>query len=153
MRLGLKTFVIGTILLSSLSFCAKAETITDVVDQFKQATSLQRAQIVNDYFGTTVSGEGTINNVEEYNFFNEKKDIVYKYYRVTTNEQKTARGILYQVIFLSKDFGAVKDLDKGQSISRKGKIIRILDERLQISIWLYDGELTAEEKELFTQEQ
>ncbi|MCK9614917.1 MAG: hypothetical protein M0R48_05360 [Candidatus Omnitrophica bacterium] len=152
MKLALKSLFIGLVFLGSFSSFAGAQAIVDVVDQFKQATDLQRNQIANDFFGKPFSAEAIIANVEEYNLFSEKKDTVYKYYLVTTNEQKTLKGTPYQVVFLSKDFGSVKDLKKGQSINKNGKIIRILDERLQISLWLYDGDLSPEEKELFTQE-
>lgn len=151
MKLIYKIIFIGLIILGSNSFSSYAETVTDIVDQFKQATDLQRQEIISDFFGIPLSAEGTITNVEEYNLFDEKKDVVHAYYRITTDQQKTTKGNPYQIIFLTKEFGAVKDLQKGQCINRKGKIIRIIDQRLQISIWIYDGQLSPEDTELFKQ--
>ncbi|MFA6281771.1 MAG: hypothetical protein WCY05_04640 [Candidatus Omnitrophota bacterium] len=147
----LKSFFIGLILLGSLSTFSYAETINDLVDQFKQATDLKRQDIQAQYFGNEISASGIVANVEEYNFFNEKKDMVKKYYRIVTEEQKTPNNTPYQVLFLSNDLSSVKDFAKGQTITKSAKIIRITDERLNVSIWLYDGEISAQEKELFTQ--
>jgi hypothetical protein len=147
----LKIIFIGLILLGGFSFSGGAESINELVDQFKQTTDVKRPQIMNDFFGRTLQADATVVNVEEYNFFNEKKDEVYKYYRIITEEQKTPNGTPYQVIFLSKDLNNIKDFKKGQSITKEGKIINIIDERLDISVWLYDGEISAQEKEIFTQ--
>lgn len=147
----LKSFFIGLIILGGLSSLSYAQTITDVVDQFKQATDLKRQDIQNQYFGNEISASGIVANVEEYNFFNEKKDMVKKYYRIITEEQKTSNDTPYQVLFLSNDLTSVKDIAKGQSITKNAKVVRITDERLNISVWLYDGEISNQEKELFAQ--
>jgi len=115
----------------------------------KQATDLQREQIKKDNFGKELTANGIVTNVEEYNFFNEKKDLAGKYFRVTTAEQKSTGNTAYQVNFLYKDLPAVKDINKGEKKEQPGKIIKIIDDRLQISLWLYIGELSAGEKELF----
>ncbi len=133
----------------SLPCYPQAGEITNIVDQFKQATDLQREQIKKDNFGKELTGSGIVANAEEYNFFNEKKGLTGKYFRITTVEQKSINNTPYQVNFLFKDLNAVKDINKGQKIEQTGKIIKIIDERLQISLWLYIGELAAEEKELF----
>lgn len=147
----LKSLFIGLIILGSLCSLSYADTVAELADQYKQATDLKRIEIQNEYFAKTMSVSGIVANVEEYNYFNEKKDLVKKYYRVTTDEQKTANNTPYQVIFLSPDVNSVKDYKKGQPIEKSGKIIKILDERLQISIWIYDGEITAQEKEMLAQ--
>ena len=48
-----------------------------------------------------------------------------------------------------KDKEKLKDISKGETISKDGTIINIVDERLQISVWLYEDELTAKDRELF----
>jgi len=53
------------------------------------------------------------------------------------------------VILLFKDKESVKDIDKGQSIQKDGKIIKIDDERLQIAVWLLCGDLSEKDKTLF----
>ena len=151
MKFILKSLFIGLILFGSLASLSYAQMITDLTDQFKQATDLKREDIKNEYFGKEMSAAGIVTNVEEYNFFNEKKDLVKKYYRITTEEQKTLNNTPYQVIFLSNDLNSVKDIVKGQAITKTAKLIRLSDERLNISLWLYDGEITAQEKELFAQ--
>ena len=147
----LKSLFIGLIFLGSLSSLSYAETITDLTDQFKQATDLKREDIKNENFGKEMPATGIVANVEEYNFFNEKKDLVKKYYRIITEEQKTPNNTPYQVMFLSNDLNSVKDIVKGQAITKTAKLIRLSDERLNISLWFYDGEITAQEKELFAQ--
>ncbi|MDD5594954.1 MAG: hypothetical protein PHY94_01795 [Candidatus Omnitrophica bacterium] len=142
-------FTLFFVAILSLPCFAQALEVNSLVDQFKQATDLQREQIKKDDFGKDLTASGIVANVEEYNFFNEKKDLTRKYFRVTTTEQKTPSNTTYQVNFLFKDLTAVKDMNKGEKKELTGKIIKILDERLQISLWLYIGELSAEEKELF----
>ncbi|MFA5271324.1 MAG: hypothetical protein WC412_03155 [Candidatus Omnitrophota bacterium] len=151
MKYILKSLFIGLILLGGLSSLSYAEALNDLVDQFKQATDIKRQDIQNQYFGNEISASGIVTNVEEYNFFNEKKDMVKKYYRITTDEQKTTNNTPYKLSFLSNNLSSVKDIAKGQTITKSAKIIRIADERLDISIWLYDGDITAQEKELFEQ--
>ncbi len=151
MKLILKILLAGFMLFTSFSRLSYAQNLGDLVDQFKQATDLKRLDIQNDYFGKEIQATGIVTNVEEYNFFNEKNDLVKKYYRITTEEQKTPNSTSYQVIFLCKDLNSVKDIVKGQAITRTDRIVRISDERLNISVWLYDGEITQEEKELFAQ--
>ncbi|MDD4899346.1 MAG: hypothetical protein PHT31_01730 [Candidatus Omnitrophica bacterium] len=137
-------------LLASLLPClAQAPDVNSLVDQFKQATDLKRSEMAKDIFGKDFSTGGIVANVEEYNFFNEKKDLSRQYFRVTTEVQNTTGKTPYQVNFLLKDLNAVKDIAKGQKIQENGKIIKIIDERLQVALWLYVGELSPEEKELF----
>lgn len=149
----MKSFkILGLVFLAVFSFAlaiAQTPSIYNLVDSFKNATELQRSIIMNENFGKDIVVGGKIMNVEEYNFFNEKKDLVKKYYRISLEGQKTDQGIPYQVIFLYKDFEKAKSLNKGEELNKEGKIIRIINERLQISVWLFDGELTSEEIELF----
>ncbi|MDI6606759.1 MAG: hypothetical protein QME65_06435, partial [Candidatus Omnitrophota bacterium] len=69
--------------------------------------------------------------------------------QIITNLQKTPKGNPYKVIFLYKNKNKVENMDKGQVIERTASILRIIDDRLWISVWLYEGEFTPEEKAQF----
>ncbi len=140
-------FVLGII---SSSSC-KTLDMGELVDNFQKATDLQRIQIVKDNLNKEISCQGTVVNVGEYDFFDVTNDIKGIYYQVTAEQQKTKNNVPYQLIFLFKDRDEVKDIEKGQNIEMSGKIIRINDERLQISLWLFCGELTENDKALFKQ--
>lgn len=131
----------------SLSYGATIN-ITDLIDNFQKSTDLQRSQMLKDTLGKEISGTGTVSNVGEYDFFDIVNDVKGLYYQVSTEQQKTKNNVAYQVIFLFKDPDKVKDIDKGQLFQRDGKIIRIEDERLQISIWLFCDELASQDKAL-----
>ncbi|MFA5090068.1 MAG: hypothetical protein WC510_03390 [Candidatus Omnitrophota bacterium] len=125
--------------------------VGELVDNFQKATDLQRTQIVKDNLGKEISGNGTVSNVGEYDFFDTVNDLRGTYYQMSTEQQKTKNNVPYQLIFLFKDKDKVKDTDKGQIVQKEGKIIKITDERLQISVWLFCGELTENDKALFKQ--
>ncbi len=63
--------------------------------------------------------------------------------------QLTANNIPYQIYFLFKDKDILTDIDKGQPVTKDGKIMQINDERLLISVWIYCGELNDKDKVLF----
>jgi hypothetical protein len=139
------TFVLVVI---SFSYTAQMN-IAELVDNFQKATDLQKNQILNDNLGKEISASGKVANVSEYDFFETVNDIKGTYYQVSTEQQKTRNGVPYQVILLFKDKESVKDIDKGQSIQKDGKIIKIDDERLQIAVWLLCGDLSEKDKTLF----
>jgi hypothetical protein len=139
------TFVLVVI---SFSYTAQMN-IAELVDNFQKATDLQKNQILNDNLGKEISASGKVANVSEYDFFETVNDIKGTYYQVSTEQQKTSNGVPYQVILLFKDKESVKDIDKGQSIQKDGKIIKIDDERLQIAVWLLCGDLSEKDKTLF----
>lgn len=148
--------IYGTILLILLaalffitpSYC---ETVSmgELVDQYKHATDLQRQDLENHFIGTRMTASGTVENVGEYDFFDIANDTGSKYYKVLTTQQETVNKVPYQVIFLYKNKDSVKDISKGQNLEKEGNIIKIIDERLQIAVWIYDGELTQRERDLF----
>lgn len=142
-------FIFGVL---SLSYSKPIE-IEGLVDNFQKATDLQRDQILKDNLGKEVSANGIVSNVGEYDFFDIVNDLKGTYYQVSLEQQKTKDSVLYQVILLFKDKDKVKDIDKGESIQKDGKIIRIIDERLQIAVWLLCDELTETDKALFKQSQ
>ena len=134
--------------LGGLSYSAAID-IEGLADNFYKATDLQKAQVLKDNLGQELSCGGTVSNAGEYDFFDTTNDFGGTYYQVSTVPQKTKNKITYQLVFLFKDKDKVKDINKGEKIQKDGKIIRILDERLQISVWLFCGELTEADKTLF----
>jgi len=125
--------------------------IEEVTDNFYKATDLQRDQILKDNLGKEISADAKVTNAGEYDFFDTNSDVKGTYYQITTEPQKTKNNVTYQIIFLFKDKNKAKDIDKGQRVQKEGQIIRILDERLQISVWIFCGELTDKDKALFNQ--
>ncbi|MDD5567715.1 MAG: hypothetical protein PHY88_00680 [Candidatus Omnitrophica bacterium] len=126
--------------------------IEEVADNFYKATDLQRDQILKDNLGKEISADAKVTNAGEYDFFDTNSDVKGTYYQITTEPQKTKNNVTYQIIFLFKDKNKAKDIDKGQKVQKDGQIIRILDERLQISVWIFCGELTDKDKALFNQD-
>lgn len=134
--------------MASYSYCANID-IGQLVDQYQHATDIQKKELEKNFIGTRITGRGTIDNVGEYNFFDINTDTGEKYYRVITRQQETIGKTPYQVVFIYKDKDKIKDLSRDESIEKEGTLINIVDERLQISVWIYEDELTAKDKELF----
>lgn len=132
----------------SAGHCEKID-IGELVDQYKHATDLQRQDLEKKFIDTRISAAGTVENVGEYDFFDISNDTGGKYYKVLTLQQETANKVPYQVIFLYKDAESVRNISKGETIEKEGNLVKIIDERLQIAVWIYDGELTSREKDLF----
>ncbi len=128
-----------------------AETmgIDGIIDNFQKATDLQRDQILKDNLDKEITSSGIVSNAGEYDFFDTVNDFKGTYYQVSLQQQKTKNNVPYQLIFLFKDKDKVKDINRGEAIQKDGKIIRIIDERLQISVWIFCGELTQADKALF----
>lgn len=131
-------FITGAVY--SFSYCEELE-MGQLVDQFKQATDVQRGELRDSCNGKEILGYGTVENVREYNTFDEVNDIERNYYEIITGLQKTPKGNPYKVIFLYKNLDKIKDIDKGQTIERRAGILRVIDDRLWISVWLYEGDL------------
>ncbi|MFA4889707.1 MAG: hypothetical protein WC628_09080 [Candidatus Omnitrophota bacterium] len=128
---------------------AKNMDIKALVDNFQKGTDLQKEQILKDNLNKAISASGIVTNAGEYDFFDIVTDLKGTYCQVSTGQQKTKNNTPYQVIFLFRDKDLAKDMDKGRRIQKEGKIIRIIDERLQISLWIFCGELTKEDSTLF----
>ena len=144
--------ICATLLLVGVNFCVSYSEelpMGKIVDQFKQATDVQRDELRDFYKDREALGYGTVENVRDYNSFDEVNDIERNYYEIITAVQKTAAGNPYKVIFVYKNKDKVKSIDRGQVIERRANILRVIDERLWISVWLYEGEFTPEEKEQF----
>lgn len=123
--------------------------MAQVVEQFRQATDVQRDELCDFYKDKQILGSGTVENVREYNTFDEANDIERNYYEVITNLQKTPQGSPYKVIFLYKSRDKIKDISRGQIMERRAGILRVIDDRLWTSVWLYEGEFSPEEKAQF----
>jgi hypothetical protein len=146
----MKTLSLAVIILSAAAFgyCADMN-ITEVVDQYKHATDLQRQELENKFIGKKIICGGIVENVGEYDFFDITNDTGGKYYKVLVLQQETANKVPYQIVFLFKEKDRVRDINRGEAIEKEGNIMKIIDERLQIAVWIYDGELTSREKDLF----
>jgi len=128
----LRICVLFLILLASVCSLSYAEGIDigKLVDDFQGATDLQRSQILQDNLGKEISIGGTVSNAGEYDFFDTVNDVKGAYYQVIAEQQKTKNNTPYQAVFLFKDKDKIKDINKGQSIQKNGKIIKINDEGL-----------------------
>jgi hypothetical protein len=136
------------LLIASFGYCADVN-IGELVDQYKHATDLQKRDLEKNFIGKIISGSGTIENAGEYDFFDVTNSTGGKYYKVLALQQETANKVPYQLVFLFKDKDRVKDMNRGELIEKEGNIVKIVDERLQIAVWIYNGELTDRERELF----
>ena len=144
------TIIISALFLcfASLSYC-ESVNIEELVDQYKHATDLQRQDLEKNFIGKKIDASGKVENVGAYDFFDISNDTSGKYYKVLTEQQVTLNKVPYQIVFLYKDRDSVKDIDRGQTMEKKGNIVKIVDERLQIAVWIYNGTLTDRERELF----
>ena len=146
----MKILSLSVIILSIASFgyCADVN-IGELVDQYKHATDLQRQELEKNFVGKRISASGTVENVGQYDFFDITNDTGGKYYKILLQQQETANKVPYQIVFLYKDKESVRDINRGQAMEKEGNIVKIVDERLQIAVWIYNGELTDRERELF----
>ena len=134
--------------MTSYSYCANAN-IGELVEQYQHATDVQRKELEKNFIGKRITGSGTVENVSEYNFFDINTDAGEQYYRVITRQQETSGKTPYQVIFMYRDKSRIKDVSRGELMEKEGTLINIVDERLQIAVWIYEDELTPRDKELF----
>ena len=142
------SLALAILLIASFGYCADTN-IGEIVDQYKHATDLQRQTLEKNFIGKNLSAGGTVENVDQYNFFDISNDTGGVYYKVLLQQETTQNNVPYQVIFLYKDKNSVEDINRGQAIEKEGKIVKLIDERLQIAVWIYNGELTDRERELF----
>ncbi|MBI5124065.1 MAG: hypothetical protein HZA72_01440 [Candidatus Omnitrophica bacterium] len=145
---GIILIALMALSISSIAYCEKVD-MAELVDQYKHATDLQRDELTKQFTGKRITGSGIVENVGEYDFFDISNDTGGKYYKVLTRQQETPNKVPYQVVFLYKDKDKVRDIDRGEPIEKEGNIIKLEDERLQIAVWIYDGELTSRERDLF----
>jgi len=125
---------------------------SDLIDQVKNATEVQRVDLANQNIGTKIKASGTVSEVRPYNAFNETKDTGSMYYQVITEVQNTANSNPYQVSFFFKDKTEAEKINKGQAIDLEGTIIKIFDTRLWMALWIFEGDFTAADKDMFAGE-
>lgn len=130
------------------SFCQDI-SIENLVDKYNSDTDIQKKAVVSEYLGKNITVSGVVSDASDENTFDVVNDITRHYYKITTDVANTPAGNPYRAILIYKDINKVKDIDKGQKVSFAGNIIRVVDERLYLSVWLSADVLTAEEKELF----
>ena len=142
------SLMVTALLIASFGYCADVN-IGELVDQYKHATDLQRQELEKNFIGKKISASGSVENVGQYDFFDVSNDTGGIYYKVLLSQQATENKVHYQVVLLYKDKDSVRDIDRGQAVEKEGNIVKIVDERLQIAVWIYNGELTDRERELF----
>jgi len=148
-RMAKITVVISAAMVIATAAYCQGITIDELVDQFQHGTDLQKQQLEDNYLGKKISARGLVENVSEYNFFDINTDTGENYFRVITYQQETTAKTPYQVIFIYKNKDRLKDISRGEVMDQEGTIINIVDERLQISVWIYEDELTPRDKMLF----
>ncbi|MDP3729939.1 MAG: hypothetical protein Q8R14_00225 [Candidatus Omnitrophota bacterium] len=148
MMMRIISLAVIVLLIASIGYSADAN-IGELVDQYKHATDLQRQDLEKNFIGKKISASGTVENVGRYDFFDISNDTGGVYYKVLLQQQITQNKVPYQVVLLYKDKDSVRDIDRGQEMEKEGNIVKIVDERLQIAVWIYNGELTDRERELF----
>ncbi|MDP2905971.1 MAG: hypothetical protein Q8O22_06715 [Candidatus Omnitrophota bacterium] len=136
----------------AFTYCAAVD-IADLVDSFQKSTDLQREQILKHNLNREISASGIVSNAGEYDFFDTVNDIQGTYYQVITGQQLTKNNTPYQVIFLFKDKDKAQNVNRGQNIQKDGKIIRMDDERLQIAVWIFCGDMSDKDAALFKKDQ
>jgi hypothetical protein len=129
---------------------AEAMEIDDLVNQFQPLTDVQRDEFRSVHYYENISVSGVVMNVEPWNMFDERTDMGMLYYRVVTAQKTSSKGVPYEILIFYKDKSKVEGLSEGSTISVTGPIIKILDQRLLFSVWVYAGELTAEDKTMFS---
>lgn len=130
---------------SSFAYCEAIE-INDLVEEYNNATGVQKPQIEEKYRYTVFSVSGVIENVEDWNTFDERTDTAGNYYRVIARPQVTASGISYRILVFYKNKASVESLGKDQEIKTSGSLLKIIDEFGSFSIWIYADPLSPEDK-------
>lgn len=132
---------------ASFSYCEEI-SIEDLVSQYRHATDIQKAQLADHFRYSKMYASGAVQNVESWNAFDENKVKSVYYYRVTTMPQTAEDGTQYEINVLFKDEDQAKLIDKGQEIHVEGTFLKIIDERLIVSVWILSGEMTDLDKEM-----
>lgn len=145
---GILAAILFTAVSASFSYC-ETITIDELVNQFSHATDVQKSQLDKHYKYEKINVSGTIKNVEPWNTFDERTDVGRHYFKVIMEPRKTADGIPYEILVFYKDKDKVKALDKGQELQLEGTYLKIIDQRLIYSVWVYAEELSAEVKQAF----
>ena len=134
--------------ITGISFCQDAKII-DLVDKYCDDTDIQKAAIAKEYTDKKIVASGIVADVSDENTFDVVNDVERHYYKVVTDTENTPWRNSYRAILIYKDINTAKNINKGQPITLRGNIIKVVDDRLYLSVWLSADELTEHEKELF----
>lgn len=137
-------------LAATISYCEEI-SIEELVSQYRRATDLQKSQFEKHFMYEKISIAGKVQNVEQWKFFDTGKDEGKRYYKVTTSPRTTTDGIPYEVLIFYKDKGKVGLINKTQEVRMEGALVKIIDQRLIVSVWVYAEELTDFDKQMFSQ--
>jgi len=129
------------------AFCyADTIGISTLVDKYKNATTVQRSRLSAKYRYHKLYADAVVKDVEIWDTFDGKTDKARRYYKAVTRRKKTRSSTPYQILIFYKDKKQADLLKKRQRISLGGSLIKIVDERLVFSVWIYAGKLTAQDK-------
>jgi len=134
-------FILSVVMVSS--WCGAIE-IDELADRYREATDIQRNEIERACRGQEILVSGTVKNAGEYNFFDEQNDIRKSFYRLVTDVQETPQGTSYQISLLYKNANNVKRLSMGEIIKKYGRLWKLVDDGLWISVWLYGEDVGGE---------
>ena len=133
---------------AGVSFCQDA-TIIQLVDKYTNDTDVQKAAVEKEYLGKKITVSGIVTDVSDENTFDIVNDVERHYYKVVTDAGNTPQKNPYRAVLIYKNLDAVKKINKGQPVTFRGNVIKVVDEKLYISVWLSADDLTEHEKELF----
>ena len=149
----MKRAILAVLLISCLacgfSYCEDI-AIENLVSQYSHATDLQRTQLDKHFKYGKVRVSGAVQNVEPWNTFSEAKDLSASYYKVTTARKTAADGTPYEIIIFYKNKESVISLNRGEQIDIECTFIKVLDQRLIFSVWMFAEELTDLDKEMLS---
>ena len=146
----MKSFVLFiAVIFLSANFAFADTDAGALVDQFKKSTDLQQKDLIKDVKDEKISARGVVKNVEEYRTFDLNTDKGAQYYRVIAETQNSPSGYPYIVSFLYKNKDDVAGINKGQAIEKTGGLLKIFDERLWVSVWVYAGTIGPDEELMF----
>ncbi len=129
-------------------FC-KEVSVSTLVDRYRSETDIQKSDILKDYSSDKIDISGVVSDVSSEDTFDVVNDVKRDYYKVVTEIENTDKGNPYRAILIYKNEDNVKNINKGDKITFSGSIIKVVDEKLYLSVWLTADDLTEKEKSLF----
>jgi len=126
--------------------CGESVNLDELIADYGKATDVQRNQIIEAQKLKPISVSGTVENVEDWNTFDERTDTAAHYYKVVTAPQMTSAKTPYIALIFYKDKAKVAALARGQKVAVNGVLMKVVDEMGSFSVWVFGDELTAEDK-------
>lgn len=146
--IGSFIIILGAAAFTSAAYCESTK-VEYLVDRFYKATDVQKKVFGKKYTDERLLFSGTVKNVKEEDTFDIANDVKRRYYKITTEPQQTPEGNSFAGVLIYKDIDKITNISRGQQITREGELLRVVDEGLYLSVWIYEETLTQEEKELF----